>query len=260
MPDFDRTMKSKKVVFLDLDGTIYLGNKLIQGATVFLDYLKDHEIHHYFLSNNSSHSKMDYVKKLDSLGIKTTADNIILSTDGVIEFLLDEEVKNVYVIGTKSMKEMFIKAGINVESSNPEYVILGYDTELTYKKIRKAAIFLLNGINLLATHCDIVCPTQNGPIPDVGAMLALFEKATEKKAVKIFGKPNAEMVGRALKKHDASPNEVAMIGDRIYTDMELAKRIGCDFILVLSGETKLQEVEALDIPPALIVESIGHII
>ena len=259
MPDFDRTMKSKKVVFLDLDGTIYLGNRLIQGAMVFLDYLKDHEIHHYFLSNNSSRSKMDYVKKLDNLGIKTTADNIILSTDGVIESLLDEKAKNVYVIGTESMKEMFTKAGINTESSNPEYVILGYDTELTYEKIRKAAIFLLNGINLLATHCDIVCPTQEGPIPDVGAMLALFEKATEKKAMKIFGKPNAEMVSHALKKHKASPHEVVMIGDRIYTDMELARRIGCDFILVLSGETKKKDIENLESLPALVVENIGQI-
>lgn len=260
MSSFDRTLKNKKVVFLDLDGTIYLGNKLIKGAKSFLDYLKDKGLQYYFLSNNSSRSKMDYVQKLSNLGIDTSEDRIILSTDGVIEYLINKKIKNVYAIGTNSMKDMFINAGIYVESENPEYIILGYDTELTYDKLRKAAIFLQNGVELIATHCDIVCPTPDGPVPDVGSMLVLFEKATRKKPLKIFGKPNAEMVNHIIKKHKTSPEEVMMIGDRIYTDMELARRIQCDFILVLSGETKIEDVEGLDQSPALVVESIGHII
>lgn len=256
----DRTFKNKKVIFLDLDGTVYKGNNLISGAQQFLEYLNSKGIIYYFLSNNSSRSKIDYVKKLSNLGIQTTEERIILSTDGVIEFLLKEKVKNVYVLGTESMKEMFIKAGVNVDSLNPEYIILGFDTELTYEKLKTASIFLQNGVKLIATHCDIVCPTPEGFIPDVGSMLALFEKATNIKPVMIFGKPNTEMISHIIDKHKVSPKEVAIIGDRIYTDMELANRIGCDFICVLSGETRREQIEELDKPPALVVKNIGNIL
>lgn len=259
-PSFDRTLKNKKVAFLDLDGTVYKGNVLIKGAKKFLGFLDDKRIIYYFLSNNSSRSKIDYVKKLSKLGIQTTEERIILSTDGVIDFLLNDNVKNVYVVGTKSMKKMFIKSGIAVDSQNPEYIILGYDTELTYEKLKKASILLQHGVKLIATHCDIVCPSPEGFLPDVGSMLALFEKATKKRPVMIFGKPNAEMISHVINRHKVSPEEVLMIGDRIYTDMELAKRVGCDFICVLSGETQQEDIEKLEQQPALVVKDIGDII
>ena len=260
MPEFNLSFKTKKIVFLDLDGTVYLGNKLLPGAKKFINFLQNQGIFFYFLSNNSSRSKKDYADKISRLGIETKEDRIILSTDGVIDFLLSREVKNTYVIGTRSMQDMFIKAGISTDSLNPKYVILGYDTELTYKKLKTGALHLLNGIELLATHPDFVCPTPEGPIPDVGAMLALFEKAYGKKPGKIFGKPNQEMLSHILKKHNVSSAEIVIIGDRIYTDMELANRLSCDFILVLSGETQPCDLEKLDKLPALVAENIGSII
>jgi len=260
MSGFDRTLITKKVIFLDLDGTVYLGDKLIDGAARFLAYLRQRNIAHYFLSNNSSRSKKDYVTKLLGFGIQAGTDQIILSTDGVIEFLTELRINRVYVVGTQSMKNMFHQAGINPESSQPEYVILGYDTELTYTKLREAALFLQNKVELIATHCDLVCPTPNGPIPDVGSMLALFEKATGKKPIRIFGKPNPEMIAHVLKRHNAKPQDAVMIGDRIYTDMELANQIGCDFILVLSGETQPDDLDGLDRTPSLVVNTLGDII
>jgi len=260
MPEFNLSFKTKKIVFLDLDGTVYLGNKLLPGAKKFINFLQNQGIFFYFLSNNSSRSKKDYVDKISHLGIETTEDRIILSTDGVIDFLLSQGVKDTYVIGTSSMQEMFVEAGISIDSLNPEYVILGYDTELTYKKLKTGALHLLNGIELLATHPDFVCPTPEGPIPDVGAMLALFEKAYGKKPGKIFGKPNQEMLSHILKKHNVSSAEIVIIGDRIYTDMELANRLSCDFILVLSGETQPCDLDKLDKLPALVAENIGAIL
>jgi HAD superfamily hydrolase (TIGR01450 family) len=260
MSGFDRTLKTKKTIFLDLDGTVYLGDKLIDGATRFLDYLRHRNIAHYFLSNNSSRSKKDYVTKLSGLGIQAGTDQIILSTDGVIEFLTKLRINRVYVVGTQSMKSMFREAGINPDSSQPEYVILGYDTELTYDKLKEAALFLQNEVELIATHCDLVCPTPDGPIPDVGSMLAIFEKATGKKPFQIFGKPNPEMIAHVLNKHEANPHDAVMVGDRIYTDMELADRTGCDFILVLSGETQPGDLDGLDRAPALVVNTLGDII
>ena len=252
--------QKKKVAFLDLDGTIYMGEALIPGAKEFLDYLKDKGIFFYFLSNNSSRSKADYVKKLSALGIYTDEEGIILSTDGVIAFLFERNIRDIYVVGTKSMKEMFIQAEFDIESPNPSFVILGFDTELTYEKLKTAALFIQNGVELIATHPDLVCPTPEGFIPDTGAMLALFEKATNKKPLKIFGKPNPEMITHILKKHNVSPENVVMIGDRIYTDMELARRVPCDFILVLSGETKKEDLAQIEEQPTLVVESVADLI
>lgn len=260
MSEFDRSFSSKKLVFLDLDGTVYLGDSLLPGAKTFLKFLSSQGIHYYFLSNNSSRSKQDYVKKLVKLDISIPEDRIILSTDGVIAYLLKNNIQDIYVVGTQSMKNMFTKAGLDVASTDPSFVILGYDTELTYEKLRIAAIHLLRGVKLLATHPDYVCPTPDGPIPDVGAMLVLFEKATGKKPAQIFGKPNPEMVTHILDHHAISPAEVVMIGDRIYTDMELANRLGCDFILVLSGETTASDLGDLDKKPALVAENLGDIL
>ncbi len=260
MSKFDRIFQNKKIFFLDLDGTVYLGSSLIPGAKEFLDFLQDKGIAFYFLSNNSSRSKADYVQKLCALGIPTDEERIILSTDGVIEFLSEKNIKDIYVVGTNSMKDMFARSGFAVESDYPRYIILGFDTELTYEKLKKACLFIQNGVELIATHPDLVCPTPEGFIPDTGSMLALIEKATNKRPLKIFGKPNAEMVAHVIRRHAVSSREVAMIGDRIYTDMELARRIPCDFILVLSGETKTEDILELEEPPALIAQNLAELI
>lgn len=252
--------QNKKIVFLDMDGTIYLGEKLIPGTISFLSALRKKQINYYYLSNNSSRSKTDYVSKLEHLGIPASTEEIILSTDGVIDFLLGRKIDKTYVVGTQSMKDMFIHAGIEVDSQNPTYIILGYDTELNYLKIKTAALFLQKKIPMLATHKDLVCPTPEGLIPDVGAIMALFKKATGKSPEKIFGKPNKEMLDHIIKRHEVTANNLVIIGDRIYTDMEMANRIGCDFILVLSGETQKEDVAKLKTKPSLIVDNLGQLL
>ena len=256
--DFDRSLKNKKLFFIDLDGTIYIGDKIIQGAKEFLVGLESLGIDFYFLSNNSSRSKKDYVKKLNRMGIITKEEKIILSTDGLIEYLLNEKVKDVFVVGTKSMESSLIQKGMNTKSDKPEFVVLGFDTELSYEKIRQASLHLENGVDLLATHCDVVCPTSEGNIPDIGSMLALFEVATGKKPVKIFGKPNLEMVYHVMACRRIKRKDTVVVGDRLYTDMELARRIGCDFICVLSGETRREDCD--NDRPDLIVKDVSKII
>jgi len=260
LSSFDLSLKSIKLAFIDLDGTIYLGDNLINNADKFINLLRANNIYFYFLSNNSSKSKKDYVMKLANLGIMVSEENIILSTDGLIDYLKEKNVKKVYTIGTEAMKEQIRNSGIIPDSEDPEFVVLGYDTEITYEKLKKGAIFLQKGINLLATHCDKVCPSPEGFLPDVGAFLALFETATSKKPLKIFGKPNIEMIDSYIKRHKVSPSEVVIIGDRIYTDMQLAKNIGSKFILVLSGETKLEDVFQLSISPDLIIKNVGELV
>jgi HAD superfamily hydrolase (TIGR01450 family) len=253
-------LKNKKIVFLDLDGTVYIGDSLIRGVPDFLRLLARKNIPYYFLSNNSSRSKHDYVKKLTALGIAAQEKNILLSTDGVLNFLQQKNSRHIFLVGTASMRRMFQAADINTEADRPEYIVLGFDTELAYGKLKKAALFMQQEVPLLVSHPDLVCPTPEGPVPDAGSMLALLETATGKTAEKIFGKPNPDMITHILKKHGAAPEETVMCGDRIYTDMELARRTGCDSILVLSGETQPEDVEKLKFKPTIITKSLGHLV
>jgi HAD superfamily hydrolase (TIGR01450 family) len=252
--------KKNRLFLVDLDGTIYLGNQPINGAKKFYNKMKNLGKHVYFLSNNSSKSKLDYVKKLKSMGIETSKKEIILSTDGVIHYLKKNKIEGIFILGTESMKQEFKQAGFNIESKNPECVIIGYDTELTYVKLCKTALLLEKGANFIATHPDKVCPTTKGPIPDIGSILALLETATGRKPYKIFGKPNPEFVSHVMERHKISKGETIIIGDRLYTDMELARRIGCKFICVLSGETKREDIENIKYHPDLIVQNIGELI
>jgi HAD superfamily hydrolase (TIGR01450 family) len=256
---FDTALREKKIIFIDLDGTVYLEDQPIEGARDFVHKLSEQGINFYFLSNNSSRSKGEYVQKLASMGIEVPQEKIVLSTDGLTNFLQEHKVKEVFVVGTKSMEAYIATAGINTRSIHPEYVVLGYDTELTYAKVRQAAIYLNRGADLLATHRDLVCPTPEGPIPDIGSILAMVETATGKKPVKIFGKPDSLMVEHILRQHGVRGDETVFVGDRIYTDMELASRVGGSFILVLSGETKRHDIEDIDKIPDLVVQDIKHI-
>lgn len=256
----DAVLRNKKVVFLDLDGTVYMGDRLIPGVPDFLSLLVRKNIPYYFLSNNSSRSKQDYAEKLAGMGIPSQEENILLSTDGVLDYLIRKHCSQIFLLGTASMRRMFHAAEINTESNYPEYVVLGFDTELVYEKLKKAALFMQRGSPLLVSHPDLVCPTPEGPIPDAGSMLVLLETATGKKAKKIFGKPNPDMIMHILKKHGADPKEAVMCGDRLYTDMELARRTGCDSILVLSGETKADDVDKNEYKPTIIAKSLGHLI
>jgi HAD superfamily hydrolase (TIGR01450 family) len=248
-----------KLAFLDLDGTIYLGDEVLPGAMGFLDELKRRGIARYFLSNNSSKSKRDYVARLERLGIAASAEEILLSSDGLIQHLLDEGVTRTYVVGTESLREAFRETGIDPESDSPACVVLGYDTELTYEKLRRAALHMLDGVELLMTHCDVVCPTPDGPIPDAGSMQALLTKATGREPARIFGKPNAEMIAHVIARCGVSPAEAMMVGDRLYTDMAMAAAAGCRSVLVLTGETTRADLESVERFPDLVAASAGAI-
>jgi 4-nitrophenyl phosphatase/NagD protein len=236
-------LENIKAIFLDLDGTIYLGDKLIDGALSFLERCREREIAYYFLSNNSSKSVNEYLEKLQRLGIEAMPDDVLLSTHDLIAYLGQHNYSETYVVGTEGMKSMLHAQDIETESSQPELVVVGYDTELTYEKLVKASVFLHQGVPLVASHPDMVCPSPNGGLPDVGAFLALFEKTTGKKPMHICGKPNPGMILHKIESLGLHPKECAMVGDRIYTDMEMAKQANVVSILVLSGEASLEDLD-----------------
>ena len=255
----DKTLDGIKVVFLDLDGTIYLGDNLIEGSLEFLSRLDDAGIKRFFLSNNSSRSVKQYVTKLHGMGIPATEDDVLLSTHDLLSWLTNEGVKQTYLVGTEGMREMLEDVGIETRSTEPQYVVLGYDTEITYDKLSTASILMHRGIPMVVSHPDMVCPSPEGGLPDTGAYMALFEATTGKKPYHIAGKPNAGMILHKVEELGLSPEECAMVGDRLYTDMEMADRAGVHGVLVLSGEATREDLQVAPQNPSLVVGSVAEL-
>jgi len=255
----DTSLEEIECVFLDLDGTIYLGGELIPGAIDFLNRLKMKNIRFFFLSNNSSKSVNQYLVKLNAMNIPAEVDDVILSTHDLITWLKKNDVAETYLVGTSGMQEMLESANIKTKSDEPEYVVLGYDTEINYEKLSIASFHLHNGVKLVASHPDMVCPSPFGGLPDNGAFLALFEVTTGVKPTHICGKPNPGMILHKIEELGLKPEKCAMIGDRLYTDMEMAKRANVNGILVLSGEANRQDIELSSQVPDLVVNSVSEL-
>ena len=251
-------------VFLDLDGTIYLGGQLIPGALDFLERCKEKGIKRFFLSNNSSRSVKQYLLKLNSLGIPATPEDVLLSTHDLLAWLDNNNVTDTWLVGTGGMKEMLEDAGISTESETPQFVVLGYDTEINYNKISTASIHLHSGVPLVASHPDMVCPSPEGGLPDVGAYLAMFKATTGVEPVHIAGKPNPGMIIHKIEALGLDPSRCAMVGDHLYTDIAMASRANCVGILVLSGEATLEDLENIgagdDEMPDIVVESVADLL
>lgn len=249
-----------KAVFLDLDGTIYLGSNLIEGAESFLSRLEESGIRRFFLSNNSSKSVGQYLEKLHGLGISASADEILLSTHDLISWLRENSIDQTYLVGTEGMREMLESVDVNTESENPQYVVLGYDTEITYEKLSTASIHLHRGVPMVSSHPDVVCPSPDGGLPDTGAYMDLFEATTGVRPEHVCGKPNAGMILHKVEELGLRPDQCAMVGDRLYTDMEMAERAGVQGVLVLSGEATIDDLESAPQSPSIVVGSVDELV
>jgi len=253
-------LHSKSAVCFDLDGTIYLDETPIDGAVELVSQLRASGVDVYFLSNNSSRWKPTYADRLSSLGIEATPEDIILSTDGVLAYLEESGVESAYVLGTDAMREAVAERGIEPAADDPETVVVGFDSELTYEKAAAATLAVRDGAEFVVAHEDRVCPTEAGLIPDCGSIASMIETASGRTPSQIFGKPNAEMLGHLLDDKGYDPEAVVVVGDRLSTDIELAERVGCHSVSVLSGETTRRAVESADQSPSLVVESVGDLV
>jgi len=260
----DASMSNIDAVFLDLDGTIYLGGELIPGALDFLARCDQHGVRRFFLSNNSSRSVEQYLAKLESMGIDAVADDVLLSTHDLLSWLASQGVVDTWLVGTSGMRSMLEAQGISTESENPEMVVLGYDTEISYDKIATASIHLHKGVPMVASHPDMVCPSPDGGLPDTGAYMAMFEATTGVRPIHVCGKPQPGMIQHKIEELGLDGARCAMVGDRLYTDMAMATRAGVKGVLVLSGEATESDVAALpegaEQNPSLIVTSVDDLL
>ncbi len=245
---------------LDMDGTFYLGDRLLEGALRFIQVLNLSGREYLFLTNNSSHRGGEYAAKISRLGLAMPESRVLTSGEATALYLREAYPgKGVYLVGTPSLAEEFIARGIRLETESPDLVVLGFDTTLTYEKIKRLSGLVRTGLPFIATHADLNCPTPSGPIPDVGSMLAMVKASTGRDPDQVVGKPNRMIVEAAAAKLGLPVGWLAMVGDRLYTDIALGQTAGIATILVLSGETRLEEVEESPFRPTAVFEDLGAV-
>ena len=244
---------------IDMDGTLYLGDRSIDGAAGFIRFLEESGRNYLFFTNNCSVDAGYYEEKLGRMGIDAAADRVLTSGEATARYLRSEtDYRRVYVVGTPSLENELSGAGFEVTDTNPDVVVVGFDTTLTYAKLEVACGLLLKGIPYVATNPDKVCPTETGYVPDCGSIVALLEEATGRRP-RFIGKPNPAMARMGMQKLGAEPETTAMIGDRLYTDMQMAYDTWMASILVLSGETAVEDLEGVARRPDFIFESVREL-
>ncbi len=250
---------TKKLYVLDMDGTIYLGSRLFPETIPFLKRVKEHGKRYIFFTNNSSRSPETYVKRLNGMGIQASREDIVTSGDVMIHFLKTHRPgKKVYLLGTPDLRRSFQEAGIPLTEEMPDIVLLGFDTTLTYEKLERACHYIRSGAEFLCTHEDINCPTEYGFMPDAGAMCALITASTGV-APRFTGKPHAEVLEILEAKTGICRQDMVAVGDRLYTDIALGARNGVSSVLVLSGETTMEDLARSEIRPTVVLPNIGSL-
>ena len=260
-------LKDKKLFLLDMDGTIYLDDSLFDGTIEFLQHINDIGGRYLFLTNNSSKGVDTYVEKLNKLGIKAEARDFLTSVDATAAFLkerygADYGSRKIYILGTESFRKQMMDEGFKVTTDADEDVetlLIGFDRELTFKKVEDASILLTRDIEYFATNPDWVCPTEFGSVPDCGSMCQMLEHATGR-LPHFIGKPQPEMALMAMVKTGYKAEETILVGDRLYTDIACGVNAGIDTCFVLSGEGTLEDIEKFNINQTYILKDINELL
>ncbi len=252
------SLKEIKLFLFDMDGTLYLGDRLFEFTNELLDTIKANGGKYMFMTNNSSKSVADYIKKLERLGIKARYDDFITSSQATAYYLKKHHPKDrLYVCGTKSLKEELMNEGFEIteNTEDTDCIVIGFDTELTFKKLHDVSYMLCTReIPYIATNPDYVCPTEFGSVPDCGSVCDMIFNATGKRPI-VIGKPEALMPMLAMEKWGYEKKETAVIGDRIYTDIKSGINAGTVSILVMSGETTREILDASPDKPDYVLDS-----
>lgn len=256
----EEKLRGAKCFALDMDGTIYLGDRVLPGAHELMDVLKKRGVRAVFLTNNSSRGVADYVKRLNNMGFDVTAEDILSSGQAAAAYLLREYPnKRVFVMGNDALKTEMRAHGIEVVEDGAEVVLAGFDTTLDYEKLTRTCDYVRAGLPFIATHPDLNCPTDGGFIPDLGSMLALIEKSAGRKPDIIIGKPYREIAEYLIERTGVPREKIAMIGDRLYTDVATGVNNGMISVLVLSGETKREQLSGSTIQPDLVASGVDEL-
>jgi HAD superfamily hydrolase (TIGR01450 family) len=266
-----RALGGVRLFVLDMDGTFYLGDRLLPGSLPFLERVGTAGLRFLFFTNNSSRTPDGYLAKLARMGLSLSREDILTSGDVAIEYLKAHHAgQSVYLLGTEALRQDFAARGIRIFaapeaeaesgscSAKPDIVLAAFDTELTFAKLERACTYIRAGALFLATHPDINCPMPGGFIPDCGAFCAAITLSTGV-TPRILGKPYPETIEMIEHVTGVPRAEIAFVGDRLYTDVKAGVNNGAKGFLVLTGETTLADLETADVCPDAVFEDLGDI-
>jgi len=253
-------IKDKKLFIFDIDGTISLDNRLFARTTDVFMKLHSNGKHIYLITNNSSKLPSHYIGNLEKAGLDTSNINLISSIDTALDYLKSAGMNKIYWAANEKVSAYINEKGFDFCEQNPDCLLLTYDTELNYAKLLKITELLHKNTPYFVTHTDFVCPTDLGYyVPDIGSFMALIKEATGKIPDKRFGKPERYCIDKALKETGLKEEDAIVIGDRLYTDIELGNRAGITSVLVLSGETTEEMYEKSPIKADIVINSINEL-
>ena len=256
-------LRGINLFLFDMDGTLYLGDEIFDFTSELLCKIKAAGKRYMFMTNNSSKSVEAYIAKLKKLGIDAEYDDFITSSQATALYLKQHHpAAKLYVCGTQSLKDELAKAGFEIteDTETTECIVMGYDTELNFKKLWDISFMLTTReLPYIATNPDYVCPTEFGYVPDCGSVCDMIFNATGKRPV-FIGKPQAAMPLLAIEKAGCGREETAVIGDRIYTDIKSGLAAGALAVLVFSGESTQKTLDESPDKPDLVLDSAAQIL
>lgn len=253
-------LRAVRCFVLDMDGTFYLGDRLIEGSLAFYEAARASGRRVLFLTNNSSRDGQYYARKLQRMGCPAPEEDVYTSGMATCQVLNREYPgKPVYLLGNEALRGEFSRYGVPMDG-RPEVVVVGFDTTLTYEKLCRVCDLVRAGLPYLATHPDFNCPTETGFVPDVGAILAFIEASTGRRPDRIIGKPHPDIVQGLLERTGLPPEALCICGDRLYTDIATGVRNGILSVCLLSGESTLEDVAAAPEPPDLVFNRLEEMI
>ncbi len=256
-----KRLEAVRCFMLDMDGTFYLGERILPGSLDFIRRLAETGRDYLFLTNNSSHDAHYYVQRLGRMGLDVDEKRILTSGQATAAVARERfGDARAFVLGNEFLLRELGEGGINIDQNAPDYVIIGYDTTLDYKKLTAVCDHVRAGLPYIATHPDFNCPTETGFAPDIGAIIAFIEASTGRRPDLIVGKPYSGIVDAALKRTGLERGQLAMVGDRLYTDIKTGIDHGILSILVMTGETTPDMLRDSTIQPDLVFDSLGGIV
>jgi 4-nitrophenyl phosphatase len=255
----DGILSQKKLFVLDMDGTFFLGNRILDGSLDFIRKIRKSGKAFLFFTNNSSHTAAFYQQKLAVMGCVVTDKDILTSGDVTIDYLRREYPgKRVFLLGTELLRKSFLLGGIELVEQKPEIVVLSFDISFSYERVSKACSFIRCGVLFIATHPDLNCPTEDGFIPDCGAMCAMITASTGIKPI-YLGKPYKETLDAIIHVTGYSKDQIVFVGDRLYTDIAIGVNNGVTSVLVLSGETTAEDAAKSSMKPNYIFPTLRQL-
>lgn len=249
-----------RLFLLSTDGTLCQNGAPLPGAKRFLELLASVGIEYRVLTNNSSQSRFEVAHQLGAMGLATPPENVVTSGEATVRYIRERQSDaRVFLVGTAALQDEFLRGQIDVVSQSPDLLVLGFDTTLTYHKLCSLCQYLRTGVELIATHADLNCRSPEGYRPDIGGVLAFLSATTNRSPDVIIGKPYRHMMDVILRDTGLAPSQIAVVGDRLSTDIAFANDNGAVSVLLLSGETRQEELKNSAVTPQFVFSGLDEL-